>query len=110
MVNIPFAADPIAANIQYNENVRVSDQQGFYQNRGLKPICRQRTGGLNKADIGFAQVKFGDFTAFCAIDYEVDIDDRLIHSKTGDEYRVVHSTPHENGLMRHLELKLLRTT
>jgi len=107
MVNVPFAGEPLPADIQYNENVRVADQPNIFQNRGLVPIVRQRTGGMNKADIGFADVKFGDFTAFCPIDYGIDMDDRLIHANTGEEYKVVHSTPHENGLFRHLELKWL---
>jgi hypothetical protein len=105
-LNIPFSGTLV--HPQYNENVRVADQPDIFQARGSIPLVKQRTSGFNKSQIGIGTVKFGDFTAFCAIDYEVDIDDRIIDPVNNMEYKVVHSTPHLNGLYRHLELKWLR--
>lgn len=105
-LNVPFIGQP--TTIQYNENVRVANQAEIFQARGSIPICIQRTSGYNKADIGFGTVRMGDFTAFCSIEHEVEIDDRLIDPVSDIEYRVVHSTPHKDGLYRHLELKWLR--
>jgi hypothetical protein len=105
-LNVPFIGQPVT--VQYNENVRVANQAEIFQARGSIPMCIQRTGGYNKADLGFGTVRMGDFTAFCSIEHKVEIDDRLIDPVSDIEYRVVHSTPHKDGLYRHLELKWLR--
>lgn len=105
-INVPFIGEP--TNVQYNENVHVKDQPIIFQSRGAVPIVIQRTGGYNKADLGFGNARIGDFTAFCSIEHNIEIDDRLIDSVMNIEYRVVHSTPHKDGLYRHLELKWLQ--
>jgi hypothetical protein len=104
-INMPFTGEIVHS--QLNENVHVADQPAIFQCRGSINVVIQRTGGFNKADLGFGNVRFGDFTAFCDIDHRVELDDRLINPIDQTEYRVVHSTPHTNGLYRHLELKWL---